>query len=420
MDGWYGGNLHFSKAMQPNNTMTTERPTKRLKKGTPEVITEAWEHYRNFVDAESISVDDEENEDQQSGAIDELLELIELLGPLDVQPFNTEPTADAFRSTNIHYLLPILISMSNVHLATYATSYALNDTDETTEFALDSPKEFFERALKYWPENPAALSLYANYDRMNCGCMKTVCERYVKASEFAKTWREVAVDYLENAADVEADIDGMHVKEWVELLIVNGSLGVDCIDENSDEENDNAAEEEKGEYSFSEIEATAAFMSALLLSTLGKHEEALQHLKKFDLSHRIHPNVWKMAHSSKPKPPDDANTEKDNAVMFEPTLYHAKGATSEKGVLPSHLYQRMCTLFSPKAAYWTESDYNNRGYYSYFIDLDDSSNGKSVREEPTNVIEDVIVNHLLPLAEKIVGEGNGKIVGAEWWCHTRQ
>lgn len=416
----------FRSLLDANKTMASARPTKRLKNGTPEVIIEAWEHYRNFVDAESISVDNEENEDQ-SGAIDELMELIELLEQLDFQPFSMKASADDFNNINIQTLIPILISMSNLHLATYATSYALNDADETSEFVLDSPKQYFEQALEYWPSNPAALSLYANYDRMNCGCLKTVCERYVKASEFAKTWRQVAVDYLENAADVKADIDGLHIKEWVELLIVNGALGVDCIDETDEEDANNSKEEETGEYSFSEIEATAAFMSALLLSTLGKHEEALHNLKKFDLTHRIHPNVWKAAHSSITEPPAREKSEKGSTVMFQPTLYLADGTNSNgsqeyipKGVLPSHLYQRMCTLFAPKAAYWTESDYNNRGYYSYFIDLDDCSNGKSVREKPTNIIEDVIVNHLLPLVQMIAEIRNRKIVGAEWWCHTRQ
>ena len=109
---------------------------------------------------------------------------------------------------------------------------------------------------------------------------------------------EDCLDFLEGSEDVpKSDVKGMNVKEWVEMLIVNGALGMDFIpDEKKDEKNE--AGSESGEYSYSEIEATAAFMAALFLSTLGKHEEALQHLKKFNLSHRIHPNVWKMAQSS--------------------------------------------------------------------------------------------------------------------------
>jgi hypothetical protein len=44
------------------------------------------------------------------------------------------------------------------------------------------------------------------------------------------------------------------------------------------------------------------------------------------------------------------------------------------------------------ASYWNESDYAHRGYHSYFFDID----------EPTNLMEDVIVNHLLPRALQVL------------------
>ena len=99
---------------------------------------------------------------------------------------------------------------------------------------------------------------------------------------------------------------------------------------------------------------------------------------------------------------------------------------NNNGVLPSDLYKNLCNLFCPEATYWTESDYNNRGYYSYYIDLEGKANNstQNVRDCPSNMIEDVIVNHLLPLAERTLQESNvksssQKIVGAEWWTHTR-
>jgi hypothetical protein len=94
----------------------------------------------------------------------------------------------------------------------------------------------------------------------------------------------------------------------------------------------------------------------------------------------------------------------------------------------------LCDLFAPNAPYWKESNYDHRGYYSYFINLsDDKNNGvDSVKDHPTNIIEDVIVNHLLPLAEQVLQEKessstntetssppSSRIVGAEWWTHTR-
>eukprot|EP00956_Cyclotella_meneghiniana_P008173 scaffold10872_cov66-Cyclotella_meneghiniana.AAC.6 len=391
------------------------RPAKRTKQDPAALIAQAWECYRNYIDA-----DDEES--CEEGAIDELLEVIEILQSFDAS------APESLETINTKSLVSILISMSYVHLANYATSYTL-DTKSSEMTGFDSPKEYFEKALTFWPDNPSAISLYANFDRINCGCVKDICERYVKAAGFAKQWREWALAYLEKEIDTEADIGGIDVKEWVELLIVNGALGVDCIDEEG-EESERDEEGSNEEYSFSEIEATASFMSALLLSTLSKHGEALRMLTKFKLSHRIHPNVWKVAQSNRPEVSNGATSmnNNDDAVLFIPKLYHAREVNTDdectRGVLPENLYQRMRKLFAPKASYWTESDYNNRGYYSYFIDLDDTSNGKSVRERPTNIIEDVIVHHLLPLAEKTLEEFDGdkssKIIGAEWWCHSRQ
>ncbi|KAL7519683.1 hypothetical protein ACHAWX_004438 [Stephanocyclus meneghinianus] len=427
----------------------TQRPTKRKKPDPAELIREAWECYRNFIEAEENNESDseskadqeEEYDDQDHGAIDELLELIDLLEPLKVKPFAMLPASESSaieKSLNVKSLLPVLISMAYLHLANYAISYVLKDAkaDGTTkEFLLgfESPMEYFEHSLRFWPTNPAAMSMCANYDRINCwGSTEEICERYCKAAECAKAWRQIALNYFEaSSEDCEGDVQGMNAKEWVELLIMNGALGVDYV---SEEENEVEDAKESGEYSSSDVEATASFMSALLLSVLGKHEEALHYLRKFNLSHRIHPNVWKMAQSPKQdtvvaSPTNDTNT----SILFEPRIYHndvdaaCDTDNSPKGILPPTIYKQLCDLFSSTSNYWTESDYNNRGYYSYYIDLDDvSSNGKSIREQPTNLMEDAIVNYLLPLAEKTLEESHKakgdipRIVGAEWWCHTRQ
>jgi hypothetical protein len=442
--------------------MASQPPTKRPKLDSAAIIREAWECYRNFSDAATESDDGRDvNENQDHGPIDELLELIELLEPLEVQPFDLPLTSETMTNLNIKSLLPVLLSVSFVHLANYAISYDIKGAKAdgyTHEFLLgfDSPLDYFAQSLKYWPTNPAAMSLSANFDRIRCICrVDEICERYVQAAEYAQSWRKMALEFLEKS-EIELDVEGLNVKEWVELLIVNGSLGVECTDE--DDEDEKVESEDDG-YSFSEIESTAAFMSALLLSTVGKHDEAMQQLTKFTLTHRIHPNVWEMAQSSTNELSVSASQKKDDIILFEPKLYHFEGvhainteeqeasneiddlSSSEilvnpslvqnekyrpRGVLPPNLYRRICKLFAPKAKYWTESDYNERGYYSYFIDLDDSSDGKSVREQPTNVIEDVIVNHLLPLAESTLKENNDssgesfRITGAEWWCHTRQ
>lgn len=423
------------------DNMTPQPPTKRPKPDLVAAIRQAWEGYRNFCDADPDTDDEppilgEYEEDQDNGAYDELLELLDILQPLKVQPFTRPITPETMKSLNIKDLVPILMSMSYLHLATYSVNYASKDDGMTKEFLLgfESAMDYFAHALEFWPTNPAAVSLSANYDRMNCWrTVEGICERYVNAAEYALKWRKVVVEFLEDETEVEPDVEGMNVKEWVELLMANGSLGMECLDEEEHAEAKNGGGD-VDEYSYSEIEATAAFMSALLLSTLGKHDEALQQLTKFKLTHRIHPNVWKLAQSPLPEISNRSASEKDTTILFEPKLYEVQKAITNNsdeyypnGVLPPNLYQRLCKIFAPRASYWSESNYNNRGYYSYFIDLDDTSSGTSVRERPTNVIEDVIVNHLLPLAEKTLEERNStdgsesdKIVGAEWWCHTRQ
>jgi len=79
----------------------------------------------------------------------------------------------------------------------------------------------------------------------------------------------------------------------------------------------------------------------------------------------------------------------------------------------------MCTLFKPDAAYWNESDYQNRGYYSYWMDIGNYSDG--TERKPENIIEETIIEHLLPKVNSMLAENNvtDKVIGAEWWCHTR-
>ncbi|KAL7541322.1 hypothetical protein ACHAXR_010810 [Thalassiosira sp. AJA248-18] len=432
----------------------------------------AWGHYRNFIDGDAADEerectsggnedDDEGSLDHQSGGgeadgggdIDELLELIEILSSGNdeaVSPLTTDlsskqddsgggnnasPPAPAAEETlfrSIETLLPILLSMSYLHLASYAISETMcNPKHDGDNDNSSSPEYYFGQSLHYWPTNPAAHSLFANYHRMNSlSSLDNICQHYIKAAEHARCWRPLALGFLQSTFEEELK-EGINAKEWVELLVLNGALDVDYIGGEGDEEEEEDGADEDGEqeeYSCSEVEATASFMSAFLLSVLSKHEDALPHLQKFQLSHRIHPNVWKEAQSHKRgaiSSQTHNGSRKCNGKSTDepsPRIYHGG---SKGGVIPPELYQRFCTLFAPNAPYWNESDYNNRGYYSYFIDLDSTeSSASSVRHCPTNVIEEVIVNYLLPLAERSLQENDTessapKIVGAEWWAHTR-
>merc|ERR1712238_123834 len=95
------------------------------------------------------------------------------------------------------------------------------------------------------------------------------------------------------------------------------------------------------------------------------------------------------------------------------------------GILPSHLYDAMTKLFAPNSAYWIESGYAHRGYYSYFHEYDGANS-----EQPRNLIEEIVVNHMIPRAEQCLvnmaknddeksKSGSTTICGFEWWVHTR-
>jgi hypothetical protein len=101
-------------------------------------------------------------------------------------------------------------------------------------------------------------------------------------------------------------------------------------------------------------------------------------------------------------------------------------------VLPRVLHEALCDAFAPSSVFWDETGYNDpaSNYTSFWYPLD---------REPTNVVEQ-LVQLLRPLnthsqngATTQAGEagaagaagaapvegGQGKIVGAEWWVHTR-
>ena len=422
------------------------RPSKRGKSSNNGLVSiddcllaRAWDHYKNFIGIinngdEENEIDEYENEGGEArGDIDELLELIEILSPYSDISFSSSSTCAIEFPHNGDFsqqtFLSILLSMANVHLASVAITDGNDGTSSTS-----SPEDFIQKALMHWSTNPIAYKLWADYHRRKCSersSLENVCTLYKKAAEYATYWRIVALDFLDQSSMMEdkdnadnkvaATAVGMpNLNEWVELLIIQGALDVESIyhdnddgdDEDEDEDND---DDDDDLYTpSSRVESTSSFMSSYLLSALSRHDEALVYLKKFHLSHRIHPNVWSLA-SNHAQLPSTSSLSSD--IDFNPRIYRG---SSDSGVLPPALYNQFCNIFAPGASYWKESDYNNRGYYSYFIDLNDVSH-----VSPTNVVEDAIVNHLLPFAHqslsdnKVGGHSSQQIIGAEWWVHTR-
>jgi len=376
--------------------MADQPPTKRRKKSLLkaehyDLIAEAWMHYKSYTgatDDDDDDDDDEQNEEdlEEDGDIDEIFEVVSLLLKLDIPK---KKKSDAFDVTSIQSLIPIMLSMSYLHIANHSMSEEL---DQSTE-------HYFKLSLQYWPENPAANSLLADYHKqVNISSdMTAICDLYVKAAAYANKVKDAAMKFVYSS--FEEQEDRFNLKKFVYILVMGGALAMDIDCEEP------TGEEEEDEQVFDILE-TSTFMSAMLLSCLGKHDDALTHLRKFRFSHRIHPNVWKMALRESC---DKRKSTIDTTVLFKPRMYH-----SRIGVLPQEHYTHLCKLFAPNASYWDQSDYNNRGYYSYYFDI---------KTKTSNVVEDAITNHLLPLAERTLQEEHNspppKIVGAEWWVHTR-
>lgn len=403
---------------------------------------EAWSHYRDYLDScasstngQQLSDTDGENggavlQEDNDGDFDELFEVIGILKGILPEPDTVEglPQVDdlekegpseqdvSAKCRTIKGLLPVLISMSYLHIGSHAISLALAE-EQGGDGSMFSrrPEEYLTLSLQYFPYNAAAASMLANYLRMNMlAPVDHICNLYMLAANNASKMRSLAISLLDN------ETVGEEVKEWIELLLLNGIAGSEFADpEDGQEEEDSGdkegngkdqeEEEEEEEVTDSEVEATASFMASLLNSIQGKHEEALNYQKKFGITHRIHPNVWSGAKISV----NDvvAKTAGDSPVPVPASFRSING----NGVLPEKQYKGLCDVFSPTSPYWKESDYDNRGYYSYFLDLTDD-----MRKSPKSIIEDVIVNHLLPLAKRgLSAEEGEKICGAEWWTHHR-
>ena len=395
---------------------TRKNKTKKAKR----LVDTVWEHYRNFLD----SCEEEGNED---GDLDELEEILSLLEPsLPPSASATTTTTTTSWGTTMESLLPLLCSVAHYRLACAAVSQTVDVAKEdnnddnhngasTTLSSSAMVRQHLTASLGYFPDNSATWSMGANYARMTqTASPRTICQWYQHAARCASRVRQYALSLMEKEDEEEEDDDDDNnnkIKEWIELLVLDGITGTyymsndDEDDEKeqkedkdaTDEANEDDDDDDDGYYGSSAVEATSRFMSAMLLSTLGDHQTARTNLQHFDLTHRLHPHVWTGKTTNK----NNNNKERMDQSLLLPCVYNGGN------VLPERIYQRMCRVFAPDATYWEESDYAHRGYFSFLYDL---------CSKPTNLVERVIVDHLLPLAQRHTEE---TIVGAEWWTHTR-
>ena len=415
------------KRKSENDDEESGKKSKIVKEIPKDVILSAWDHYRSYMESEEEA--DEENEPD----FDELFEIINLLEPF-VDPATEDPSisallrdsynkisaSESMHFPNIESLLPVLLSMVYLHLGDNAITQGFEEDEVDAE-------DYLDKSLAYFPRNAAALALWANYQRTNMlATISEICSTYELAASSGNAIWKIAVEILAEEDDDNTDRD-IH-KEAVELLLLDGIAGAELVEEegsdcdegedkikkekscaNEGKEVDESDDEEPEEIiSTSAVEATSSFMSALLHSTMQHHDKAIAHLAKFDFSHRIHPNVWLAATDSWNEKEDSAQPSTSSSSIeklpFEPKSFD--------GPLPDDLHQRLCKTFSPSAGFFRESDYQNRGYFSFFEDITTAS-----KLNPRHLIDDVVLNYLLPRAQTAMPSES--IVGYEFWAHTR-
>ena len=89
-------------------------------------------------------------------------------------------------------------------------------------------------------------------------------------------------------------------------------------------------------------------------------------------------------------------------------------------LLPASLLTKLSSVFAKESPFWRETGYlreGGSGYFSFWSPL--SSNGSG---DDNNLISQTIEQFLLPAVNNHLKRhgDNRKIVGAEWWAHTRQ
>ena len=404
----------------------------------------AWAMFSTYLQNCDGSGDDDSDgneEDKKDDSMAPLKDLCDLLED-EAQRTGILPSPKPLeidKVQTVQELLPLLLSVAYCFRAEHSVSQYMDlltansgdkkDSNPDLPMLLKTCQTYLTKSLSYFSQNAAARSMAANLGRVTRTLDDADCFGYMLAADHAKQVRRQALLAVERA-DLS---DG--VKEWIEVLVLNQIAGVqyedDDDDDEVDDENINSNEKEdddnaEGFFSASNVEETARYMAAMLLSRKGRHAEALAQLRCFpSLTHRIHPHVWDGRAISKENsnimtPDTNAITETMAPVSFQ------------GGVLPPKLYQRMCEVFAPSAAFWKETDYANRGYFSFFRNIGKSSNSDSTKTDkywqPSDLIDDVVMNHLLPLVQDALSKrkqensrkaGVETICAYEWWTHSR-
>ena len=153
----------------------------------------------------------------------------------------------------------------------------------------------------------------------------------------------------------------------------------------------------------------AAYNITILLSQLGKHQEAKEAILRLGCRARIAPNVWHCAYGETQI--NNSTSSSSPSIQIISTKNSTSTSSSPPvqvipNAIPISLLNTLRTSFNDKATYWKQNEYDERaGYFSWWYD---------VTQSPLNPVEELIQNVMLPLVDN-----NTIIIGAEWWIHKR-
>jgi hypothetical protein len=136
------------------------------------------------------------------------------------------------------------------------------------------------------------------------------------------------------------------------------------------------------------------------LHQLGRGDESFALLAKFGVTRKISTAVWRCVLDRESRPPLSSSDQHNRSNHLDPDSVRLIA-----DALPTRVADNLRGAFNPDSAFWSETDYECRGYFSFWYD---------VSRPPRNIVEEAIFHHLLPKT----GLGQ-KVVGAEWWVHSR-
>lgn len=151
----------------------------------------------------------------------------------------------------------------------------------------------------------------------------------------------------------------------------------------------------------------ARLYRALLLSQLGRHDEATPELCRLGFRWRLSPSVWDAARSPPPARAALAGAA-EAEVESEAAPVRLYADAVDEG-----LYRALTRAFAPEAPYWRETGYeamaSSKRYFTFYVDLDDL---RARASAPAHSVESLILS-LLPLT------GAPHLRACEWWVHRR-